>query len=340
MDLLTQGLLGAALSQTAARRAESRLATFVGLAAGVAADADVLIRSGTDPLLTLEYHRHFTHSVFFIPLGALLVALLLWPLLRSRLAFGRLYLFSLLGFSLSGFLDACTSYGTHLFWPLLTDRISWQIISIIDPVFTLALLVAVILGYRRRVRTAAWMGLGLAGSYLLLGLVQQQRAETIAIELAEKRGHEQERLLVKPTLGNLFLWRSVYLSGDRFHVDAVRVGFGEQKRVYPGGSLQRLDSMRDIPNLVSDSMLYRDIQRFSRFSDGYVALHPQRSDIVGDVRYANLPTGLEPLWGIEIDPSRPGEHARYGFHRDLSGENRERFIHMLLGGDTPLTHGF
>ena len=54
MDPLTQGLVGAALAQSAAKPNETRIAAAVGAGAGLLADADVLIRSSTDPLLTLE----------------------------------------------------------------------------------------------------------------------------------------------------------------------------------------------------------------------------------------------------------------------------------------------
>ena len=77
MDILTQGLVGAAMAQTIANRQETRRAALVGLVAGLAADADILIHSSQDPLLTLEYHRHFTHSIFFISLDAVICMLLL-----------------------------------------------------------------------------------------------------------------------------------------------------------------------------------------------------------------------------------------------------------------------
>ena len=234
MDILTQGLLGAALAQSVAKPNEARLATAVGFLSGLLADADALIRSSHDPLLTLEYHRHFTHSIFFVPIGGLIAALLLWPFFRHRLRFGRLYVFALLGYSLSGFLDACTSYGTHLLWPLSDTRIAWSIISIVDPVFTLTLLAAAAYALLKRTPRAAQVGLGLAGVYLLVGWVQLQRAETFARELAEARGHSIERLVVKPTLGNLVLWRSIYQNADTFHIDAVRVGMASE-RVYAGG---------------------------------------------------------------------------------------------------------
>lgn len=67
MDLFTQGLLGATMAQTGAQKTEIRLATGIGFIAGLAADADILIQSEQDPLLNLEFHRHFTHSLFLYP---------------------------------------------------------------------------------------------------------------------------------------------------------------------------------------------------------------------------------------------------------------------------------
>ena len=70
MDPITQGVVGAAASQLVSRRTEKIAAGVIGFLSGMAADLDVLISSSTDPLLFLEFHRHFTHSLIFIPLGA------------------------------------------------------------------------------------------------------------------------------------------------------------------------------------------------------------------------------------------------------------------------------
>src|SRR3989338_1507105 len=112
MDLLTHGLLGGTLAQACSKKGETRAATTVGFLAALLADADALIQSSADPLLTLEYHRQFTHSLVFIPVGALLVSLILWPALKKfarPIAFRRVYFYALLGCATSGFLDACTS---------------------------------------------------------------------------------------------------------------------------------------------------------------------------------------------------------------------------------------
>jgi inner membrane protein len=331
MDLITQGVLGAALAQTAARPTETRLATGVGFAAGLLADADALIYSSTDSLLAIEYHRHFTHSIFFIPFGALIAAFILWPLCRKKLGFKRLYLFSLLGFSLSGFIDACTSYGTHLLWPLSDERLSFHIISIVDPVFTLALIIGVVMAWRRCSKLPAMVGLGIAGIYLLTAVVQLQRAESAIESLAASRGHDPQRLIAKPSFGNILLWRSIYEHEGRFYVDAVWMA--NKPRLYEGSSIRKYQPGRDASGLAKDSVLYRDILRFKEFSADYIALHPQYPDVLTDIRYSIQPDGLPPLWGIEMDFSRPEQHARFRVYRSLTKTRRERFFAMLMGRD-------
>ena len=83
----------------------------------MAPDLDVLINSEKNPLLSIEYHRHFTHSFFFIPFGALLIAAFYYLFLKNKFTFKRIYVISFLAYSTHGLLDACTSYGTLLFWP-------------------------------------------------------------------------------------------------------------------------------------------------------------------------------------------------------------------------------
>ena len=330
MDILTQGLVGGVLAQSLARKNERKIATLVGVVAGLLADADILIRSSSDPLLNIEYHRHFTHSLVFIPVGAAIAMLLLWPFVRRHLSAGRLYLFSLAGYSMSGALDAFTSYGTHLFWPFSDERVALNIISIVDPVFTLILLVTLLTGLQLGQRKVAFAGLFLCMMYLGMGFVQLQRAGQVAEDLRDKRGHMATQSVVKPTLANLVLWRSVYIHEDRIHVDAIRVGLFDAGRVFEGESVARFSLDRDLPQLDESSVLYADIVRFLSFSDGYVALDPMQANVVGDIRYSMLPVSARPLWGIVIDPDKPQVHADYRFFRDSGPSVRETFLNLLL----------
>lgn len=329
MDIVTQGLLGSSLAQSAADKREIRYAAAIGFVAGLLADMDVLIRSSSDPLLTIEYHRHFTHALFFVPAGSLLAALILFPFIRKRIAFRRLYLYSLLGYSLSGFLDVCTSYGTYWLWPFMKERIALNIISVFDPLFSLILVISVLLCCMRRRVIIARAGLIIAGCYLLIGFIQHERAVSMMEQIASEREHNYSRMVVKPTIGNLLLWRSIYENDNHFYIDAVRVGLS--KKIYTGDMSRKFDPDSDLASLDQSTVLFRDIRRFSRFSDGYIALAPGLSSVLGDVRYAMLPTSTMPLWGIEIATERPDQHADFKTYRQMSRKERKKFINMLLG---------
>jgi inner membrane protein len=329
MDPLSQGLLGASASQSfAGKPGKQRSAMLVGLLAGMAPDLDVFIRSANDPLLFLEFHRQFTHSLFFIPVGALLCTLILYPLLRRTLAFSTTYLYAFLGYATHGFLDGCTSYGTQLFWPVSDVRISWNVVSIIDPLFTLPVLILVWVAFARKKARYARYALVYALVYLSLGVVQRERAESVALALAEERGHIPTRLTVKPTIGNRHLWRLIYEYEGRYYVDAATVGW--KKVPIRGASIDKLDVANDYPWLPPDSTQARDIERFRWFSDGFIARNPVNDLMIMDVRYSLVPNELKPLWVIQLKPEEPWQHVDYMNTRDLTPKSRQRFLEMLI----------
>ena len=137
MDPITQGTVGAVLPQSLGKK-NLGIVAMLGFLSGMAPDLDIFIRSSTDPLLSLEYHRQFTHSIVFIPFGGLICAVFLYLLFKkiSPFNFKKTWLYCTLGYGTHGFIVACTSYGSVLFWPFSDMRISWNNISIIDPLFT------------------------------------------------------------------------------------------------------------------------------------------------------------------------------------------------------------
>lgn len=330
MDLLTHGVLGAVLAATVARRGEIRVAAATGFLAGLLPDADAFIQTGSDPLLVLDYHRHFTHSLAFMPAGALIAALLAWPFARRYTSFGRLYLYALLGYALAPLMDACTSYGTHLWWPFSEDQVALGFIAVFDPVFTLAAAVPLWLGWRRW--NPGWMHLGLvlAMTYLGIGALQHFRVEEQAMLLAQSRGHYPQRIHVKPTLANLLLWRSVYSVDDQIHADGHRAGL-DGVRVYPGQRMPVLTEAQALAWTGGDPDLQRDLERFRRFSDGYLVLDAAQPAFVGDARYAMLPHMLAPIWGIERQPGGSLPRILFVTRRDTGAQVRTTFLDMLFG---------
>ncbi|MAN78927.1 MAG: metal-dependent hydrolase [Rhodospirillaceae bacterium] len=332
MDPLSQGALGAALPLATRRRTQAVVAGGLGFIAGMMADLDVLIRSQTDPLLFLEYHRQFTHSLIFIPVGGLIAALLLYRPFRRwhGLTFPRTWMFCALGYGTHGSLDTATSYGTVLLWPFSDARFSWSIISIVDPLFTLPVLALAIAGVVRR--NGAWGRAALVWAlvYLGLGTVQHRTALAMGHALAADRGHAPLRLEVKPSFANILVWKVIYETADRFHVDAVRAGIGPM--VMPGTSVPRLDPARDFPWLRADSRQARDIARFARYSDGYVARDPNHPDRVIDVRYSFVPNEIAPLWSIGLWPdAAPAAHVTFETHRESVRARLPDLWRMIIG---------
>ncbi len=339
MDPLSQACLGASLSQSVVQdKTTQRSAIVIGALSGMAPDLDVLIRSTEDPLLFLEFHRQFTHSLFFIPFGALLCALFFYVVIRlgwvkAKLTFSQIYIFSFLGFATHGLLDACTSYGTQLFWPFSNERIAWNTVSIIDPLFTLPVIAFVLLAVFKKNRRYARMGFAYAVIYLSLGLVQYNRAEQALFALAAERNHVVERSNVKPSFANRHVWKMTYESNGRYYVDAVKLLLNRE--YIAGDSIQKLDMKRDFPWLPEESQQAKDVERFRWFSDGYLAVDKDDENLIVDMRYSFLPNSIKPMWGIEVnkilvDEGDMDAHVFYENKNNLDAETRKRFIEMIF----------
>jgi len=329
MDPLSQGAFGAIFAQTIANKKKLLVGSIFGCIAGLAPDLDIFIRSSTDPLLKLEFHRQFTHALVFIPIGALLVTLFLRVLFKNHLSWTETYFFCLLGYATHGLLDACTSYGTQLLWPFSDVRISWNNISVIDPLLTIPVITFVITTLVSKNKLIPFLGVSYIFVYLGFGFIQENRAEEVGKSIALMRGHESKRLTVKPSLGNLFLWKTIYEDKGFYYVDAVRLF--DAKEYCEGTKIKKLNNLTDFIDLDKNSQQYLDIKRFDWFSQGYLGVG-QSKNIIIDVRYSAVPNEVDGLWGIKIEPSKsPSEHVEWVVNRSDYKRKWERFFSLLLG---------
>ena len=329
MDPLSQGTVGAAFAQSIANKNNIIKIGIIGFLAGMAPDLDVLIRSENDPILFLEYHRQFSHSLFFIPFGSLIVALLIFPLFKKSMGFKTIYMASFLGYATHGLLDACTSYGTLLFWPFSNERITWNNISIIDPLFTIPVLILIGIAIKTRKRIFSFFAIGWIIFYLSLGFIQYDRALSAAIKLAESRGHVAERITLKPSFGNLILWKSIYQYEKTFYVDAIRTA--QSTTWCLGENIRMFDYQHHLPSLDKESQQGKDIERFRWFSQNYLG-YDKEKNLVTDIRYSMIPNQITPMWGLVIDDQRGiNEHAIWWTNRDLGQSQLDLFKEMLMG---------
>lgn len=344
MDPISQASFGASLSQSFANDGSKLFSALViGAIAGMAPDLDIFIQSSKDPILFLEFHRQFTHSLIFIPFGALICAMVFYTMAHSRwvpgrwtvakLSFAQIYLFSFLGYATHGLMDACTSYGTQLLWPFSNERFAWNIVSIIDPMFTLPVIVLILLAaYRKKVGYAR-MAFIYAVVFLSLGIFQYQRAEQAVYALAQQRGHQVERVHLKPSFANRHVWKMIYEFDGRYYVDAVKLLLNTE--YVTGTSIQKLDVRRDFPWLPEESQQAKDIERFRWFSDGFLAVSTRNPNMIMDVRYSFLPNKINPMWGVEvskqlIDDGNLDAYADYQMIRNLDENTGKIYFEMLF----------
>jgi len=329
MDPISQGVVGAVISGASQPQKHTKIALLSGAFAGMSADIDVLISSSADPLLFLEYHRQFTHSLAFIPFGAAICTVLIAMFTSPRISRTRLYLCCLLGFASHGLLDACTTYGTQLFWPFSSERVAWNIISIVDPLFTLPLCALTWIAYRQK--NPRWLHAALIwiAIYLSLGIMQHHRANNIGEQLALDRQHHPVRLESKPGFANLLVWKTVYEWQGYFYVDAVRAGLSE--KVYPGSKAAKVNVQHHFPSLRSNQQQTIDIERFRRFSNDYLAWQPAHADRIIDVRYSMLPNEINPLWHIRVDRENPDQHVEFITNRQGNTKTLQRLWSLITG---------
>ena len=242
MDSVTHVALGAGVAVAVlGRRMGPRKAALLGGLLGTMPDVDVLIprESAVDAFVL---HRTGTHSLVMQALAAPLVGealVRLFAALKDRRL--RTYLAVYLCFATHALVDYFTVYGTRLFWPLWSEPLGLGSIFIIDPLYSLPLLVAMVWAlltpaWTPRFKRGLTVCLGLSVAYLGWGAVAQRVVEGRAEAVLAARGIVPERLLAVPTPFNSLYWRVIALDGERYlNLYGSVFGGADEMTVYAHG---------------------------------------------------------------------------------------------------------
>jgi inner membrane protein len=334
MDPITQGLFGGSFALLTKKKQISKSKKVyiyvAGFLTGLLPDADIFIKSENDPLLALEYHRAFTHSLFFTPIGASLAFVVLYYFFKLfknyDLSKRELFLACFAGYLSHAPLDALTNYGTSLFLPFSDMRVSLNLISVVDPMFTLPIMFLAIWGLSRN---SQWLTKALFGWMAFIfcfNFINRNIATHMIEKMAWERGHNIEYLLVKPTLLNGHIWRTVYQANGKYYVDAVHALPWKQV-FYQGGNIDVYDHKRDFPEIIEGTTAFNDFKRFSFFSDNLVAKYGNQ---LTDLRFSPLPQTVKPMWSVSAKADL-NEHVNYTMERPTDKVSRDIFMRMLKG---------
>lgn len=292
---------------------------------GTLPDLDVVVSPFLSHAWNLWWHRGPSHSLLVMVLASWWLAkplAKLWK--RDKISAQRAGWFVFAAWSTHVLIDCFTVYGTAVLWPFSGHRAGFNHLFIIDPLFTLPMLVALVwLAFLRtkkqlpkRRRLNAW-GLAISSAYALLSVgMKQVASDGFEADLA-RRGVVAERRMEAPTPFNIVLWRSVVDRGDAFWVGYRSVFEGKETpvrwTVYPKQA-EALERYRDM----------REAKRLKWFSDGWWIARPHAKGVwVGDLRF-----GEGRLWG-----ARPGMvDMRMVFAWDLLPEDRAQKLRPKRDG--------
>ena len=293
MDSVTQIALGAAVAEATIGRRVGNRAILWGAIAGTLPDLDVFVPLG-DVVRDFTYHRSTSHSLFIL---AILTPLLVWLITRihadTRELRKRWMLTIYLVLATHALLDSMTAYGTQIFWPLLTTPVSLSTVFIIDPAYTLPLLLGVIAALvmtrqNNRGHLLNRYGLMLSTIYLAWTLLAKVIVEHNVEHALQTQHVGYQKIFTTPAPFNTLLWRAV-----------VRDQGGYYEAWY-----SMLDDNNDIAfnrypsndELLDEIAGHWPVQRLKWFSRGFYSVSERNGDIV----ISDLRMGFEPNYAFQF----------------------------------------
>ncbi len=285
MDSLTQIVLGAAVGEAVLGKKVGNKAMFYGAIAGTIPDLDVLSRYFTDTVTAIEWHRGFSHSLFFSLFFAPLFGWIIAKVEKKANAGWKDWtLLMFLGLFTHPILDAFTTWGTQLFWPF-EIRLAFQTIFVIDPLYTLPFLFFLILAMREK-RTSPkrrkfnTLGLTVSSSYLVLTLFLKGLAYKIFVDSLKAQDIAYEQISVRPTPFNTILWtanievKDAYLVGNYSFFDSEAIRFTS----YPKNH-----------ELLGDLVTKDKVKRLITITEGWYTITKQGNNLFfNDLRFGLL----------------------------------------------------
>lgn len=288
MDSVTQFALGAVIGAVAlGPRIGPRKAIIIGGLMGTVPDLDTFIPSD-DPVSSFTSHRGATHSLI---IQALVTPLFAEPLVRlfQGLRDRRIltYLAIYLIFATHALIDAMTIYGTRLLYPIIDTPVGVGSVFIIDPLYSLPLILIVIWGlassaYTPRLATWAKRALYISTAYMLISVPLQHMAEAKAFRVLEDHGIVPERTLTVAAPFTTFYFKTIAIDGNRY-INLYTSILGGDDAVTAYIHPRRAD-------LISCLSTDQRFQELAAFNKGIYSLSVEEDEIV----MSDLRMGLSP----------------------------------------------
>ena len=272
MDSLSQICLGAGVATLVmGQKVPLKQALIWGAVAGTLPDLDVLFGAG-DAIDKMVSHRGNSHALLYLALLSPFLAWLISAIHRQSSLFLRWWLAISLVLITHPLLDVMTIYGTRLGLPFTDTPFGIGSIFIIDPLYTLPLLIALIVALFRPAwcSLAAACGLGLSSLYLVWSFSAQQWI-TVKVN-AQLPSPAAKAVLVTPTPLNTLLWRILIMTEQGYYEGFYNVLDQDAAIDY-----QFFSQDSDLRQQYAD---HPDIARIASFSHGFYSLTRQQNKLI------------------------------------------------------------
>lgn len=228
MDSVTQIVLGSAIAGAIGHKQLGRSTLVIGGVLATLPDLDVFLPAA-DAVSRFTEHRSFSHSLFVLFPFAFICFYVLKHNIKIKLkkeviSNQRLFWLCCLPLVTHPILDAFTSYGTQLFWPLAGHPVAIASIFAVDPLYTLPLLIGCVYLWRNgdnekkhKARCINYFGLMLSTGYLLLGLLLQMQVQN-KVEIALQGKHiGSDKIFISPLYPSLNWWGVIVVDKDVYY---------------------------------------------------------------------------------------------------------------------------
>ncbi len=292
MDSISQLAVGAVVGEVVLGDKVGNRALLWGAVVGTLPDLDVVFYPLMDEVSQLGWHRGISHSLLFNCVLALFLGWALYRLNGRRASQKQWTVLSLACLLAAVLLDCFTVYGTQVFQPFSNYQVGFNNISIIDPLFTVPLLVVILVGLFLRKspfarRIVVLTGLSLSTIYMATTIVIKFHAESVIEASLARQGISYERLLTAPTLFNSVLWRATAEVSDGYYT-----GYYSLFDTRPEIEFRYISRNEDLLTDIRDS---RAVKQLLWFSNGWYTVKKtsDSSLIFSDLRFGEIHTDSE-----------------------------------------------
>ena len=290
MDSITQAALGAAVGEAVLGKKMGYKAAAWGAILGIVPDMDILINPFVDAVVEIRSHRGFTHSITFCILASPVFGWLIQKFHKkpettwldwTKLAF--------LAFFTHILIDLPTTYGTQALFPITNTPFTFDSIFIIDPLYTLPLLIGVITAQTisrtsSSRRIANYTGLLISSLYMIWAIGIKSHVHSVYTSSFENQYGYFDEIKTTPNGPTTFLWTGYVMRADTIYQSVYSI-FDESQDL----------EFRTIPrnsHLIESYKEDRALDTLLWFSRGYYTAREENGNLI----FYDLRFGRSDLW--------------------------------------------